>query len=81
MSLPDPSASFTIPSVHDEIELDCRVYYPRYHEHCTHFFGRAFAILAHPYASLGGTYDDPVLSLVGSTLLQSGITLGVFNFR
>lgn len=79
MSLPKPSSAFTIPSIHDDLELDCRVYYPRYCDN--HFFGRTFAILAHPYATLGGCYDDPVVGLAGSTLLQNGVTVGTFNFR
>jgi hypothetical protein len=79
MSLPKPSSAFTIPSIHDDLELDCRVYYPRFCDN--QFFGRAFAILAHPYATLGGCYDDPVVGLVGSTLLQNGVTVGTFNFR
>jgi hypothetical protein len=79
MSLPKPSSAFTIPSVHDDLELDCRVYYPRYNDN--NLFGKAFAILAHPYATLGGCYDDPVVGITGSTLLQNGITVGTFNFR
>ena len=79
MSLPAPASSFTIPSLHDDLELDCRIYYPRRAN-----IGQAeqlFAILAHPYAPLGGSYDDGVVNLVGSTLLRSGVLLGTFNFR
>jgi hypothetical protein len=79
MSLPKPSSAFTIPSVNDDLELDCRLYYPRYND--GPLFGRAFAILAHPYAPLGGSYDDPVVATTGSVLLRNGITLGTFNFR
>jgi hypothetical protein len=79
MTLPKPSSAFTIPSVHDDLELDCRLYYPRYTD--GPLFGRAFAILAHPYAPLGGCYDDPVVAATGSGLLRNGITLGTFNFR
>lgn len=79
MSLPKPSSAFTIPSVHDDLELDCRVYYPRYNDN--QLFGRAFAIVAHPYATLGGSYDDPVVGTVAGTLLQHGVTVGTFNFR
>jgi hypothetical protein len=39
------------------------------------------AILAHPYAPLGGCYDDPVVSIVGTELLRAGYVLGTFNFR
>jgi alpha/beta superfamily hydrolase len=86
MTLPQPTSTFTIPSLHDDLELDCRIYYPRYRHaeqggEGRHFFGRAFAIVAHPYASLGGSFDDGVVASVGSILLQQGIVLGTFNFR
>jgi hypothetical protein len=79
MTLPKPSAAFTLPSMHDELELDCRVYFPRFCKN--QLFGKVFAILAHPYAPLGGSYDDPVVGFTGCTLLQNGVTLGTFNFR
>ncbi|KIW82845.1 hypothetical protein Z517_02088 [Fonsecaea pedrosoi CBS 271.37] len=81
MSLPRPHCSFTIPSIHDDVELDCRIYYPRRTERSARVFGRGFAILAHPYAPLGGCYDDPVVALAGGVLLQSGYFLTTFNFR
>lgn len=39
------------------------------------------AIVAHPYAVLGGCYDDPVVDLVSSTILEQGFLVGTFNFR
>ena len=81
MSLPKPNASFKIPSIHDDIELDCRIYYPRRTERNSRTFGRSFAIVAHPYAPLGGCSDDPVVALVGSVLLLHGLVLATFNFR
>lgn len=81
MSLPKPSCSFAIPSVHDGLELDCRMYYPRRSEQNYELFGRAFAVFAHPYAPLGGCYDDPVVGLVGGILLRYGVVLVTFNFR
>lgn len=77
MSLPPPTSSFTIPSLHDDLELDCRIYYP----HRSDSVNQTLAILAHPYAPLGGSYDDGVIALVGSALLRKGILLGTFNFR
>ena len=38
------------------------------------------AILAHPYAPLGGSYNDPVISLLTTTLLDQGIFVVTFNF-
>ena len=81
MTLPAPRSTFTIPSLHDDLELDCRIYYPRSSEKNANTLGRIFAIIAHPYAPLGGSFDDPVLALAGSALLKQGVTLGTFNFR
>ena len=81
MALPTPNAALTIPSLHDSIEILSRVYYPRKPKDNTGFFGRGFAVLAHPYAPLGGSYDDPVVALIGTILLQNGIVLVTFNFR
>lgn len=81
MSLPKANISFVIPSTHDDLELDCRLYYPRRTDGNVQSLGRAFAILAHPYAPLGGSYDDPVVGLAGSVLLQYGCILATFNFR
>jgi alpha/beta superfamily hydrolase len=39
------------------------------------------AIVAHPYPVLGGCYDDPVVDLVSSTILEQGFLVGTFNFR
>lgn len=81
MALPVPRSAFTIPSLHDDLELDCRIYYPQSSGKTAAKLGRSFAIIAHPYAPLGGSYDDPVVALAGSALLKNGITLGTFNFR
>ncbi|RMZ79217.1 hypothetical protein DV738_g3527, partial [Chaetothyriales sp. CBS 135597] len=79
MSLPPPTTSFTIPSLHDDLELDCRIYYPRSSGPSRP--GQNYGIIAHPYAPLGGSYDDPVVARAGNVLLQHGILLGTFNFR
>ncbi|KAI0829571.1 Alpha/Beta hydrolase protein [Hypoxylon sp. FL0890] len=83
--LPRPSLSFTLPSIQDNTKLDCRVYHPAclkgplgpsdksWHRHA--------AIVAHPYAPLGGSYDDPVVILISSTLLHLGFVVVTFNFR
>ena len=61
--LPEPTLSFTLPSIHDSTTLDCRVFHPYslspslkappWRKHA--------AIIAHPYAPLGGCYDDHVV--------------------
>lgn len=81
--LPDPALSITIPSVHDDTTLECRIYHPQsltanprapaWRKHA--------AILAHPYAPLGGCYDDPVVETLAATLLRQGFLVGSFNFR
>ncbi|KAB8239662.1 uncharacterized protein BDW43DRAFT_296037 [Aspergillus alliaceus] len=78
MTLPIPTYAFTVPSLHDGTPLDCRLYLPRVSLEPGTIRG---AIVAHPYATLGGCYDDPVVSFVGGELLKSGYIVGTFNFR
>ncbi|KAK4136302.1 hypothetical protein BT67DRAFT_399627, partial [Trichocladium antarcticum] len=81
--LPRPSLRFTVPSLHDGLPLDCRVYHPPSlaaspDAPC---WQRHAAIMAHPYAPLGGCYDDPVVDTVAATLLRRGFLVATFNFR
>ncbi|KAI1125296.1 Alpha/Beta hydrolase protein [Nemania abortiva] len=82
--LPRPCLSFTLPSVYDNIKLDCRVYHPPCLRDPSHsgapWAGHA-AVVAHPYAPLGGCYDDPVVDVAAGTLLQLGFLIATFNFR
>lgn len=82
---PDPIFSFSIPSVHDDILLECRVYSPP-----PSFFLREKpdtnrilrgAVIAHPYASFGGCYDDHVVLGLVTEVLRLGFVVGTFNFR
>lgn len=81
--LPDPSLSLTIPSLQDGTALDCRVYHPQSLSANPRApsWQRHAAILAHPYAPLGGCYDDPVLAEAIEQLLRSGFLVATFNFR
>jgi hypothetical protein len=82
-ALPEASLAFTIPSLHDGLPIDCRLYHPQslgapldsppWQRHA--------AIVAHPYAPLGGCYDDPVVEMVAATLLKLGFLVATFNFR
>jgi hypothetical protein len=82
MSLPKPSYTFTIPSIHDDTLLDCRVYHPPSKQRRTSTHNAwSGAIVAHPYAPLGGSQDDPVVSVISSVLLKRGFIVGTFNFR
>ena len=81
--LPNPTFAFTIPSIYDDIALDCRVYSPPYSiltsvEPTWHARG---AIIAHPYAPMGGSFDDPVVQCVAAEILRHGYVVGTFNFR
>lgn len=82
--LPQPSLSITIPSIHDDVTtLECRVYHPQSLAAGPHSppWRRHAAVIAHPYASLGGCYDDAVVVTLASTLLRRGYVVGTFNFR
>jgi alpha/beta superfamily hydrolase len=69
--------AFTIPSIADDLALDCRIYHPKTIDR-SNVKG---AIIAHPYAPLGGCYEDPVVLSTTETLLDRGFIVGTFNFR
>ncbi|PWY93516.1 hypothetical protein BO94DRAFT_459907 [Aspergillus sclerotioniger CBS 115572] len=91
MPLPAPTYTFSIPSIHDRLRLDCRVYLPQQQtspppakqkqQKQRHLQRQRGAIIAHPYAPLGGCFDDPVVGFVGGELLKAGLVVGTFNFR
>ncbi|GFF24825.1 hypothetical protein IFM58399_00795 [Aspergillus lentulus] len=83
MHLSAPTYSFNIPSVHDGTELECRLYLPLelQQSDCARKWHIRGAIIAHPYAPLGGCYDDPVVGFIGGELLRGGSVVGTFNFR
>lgn len=37
--------------------------------------------MAHPYAPMGGSYDDRVVGMVVEEFLNQGWVVGTFNFR
>ena len=81
-----PAYSFSIPSIEDGLPLDCRIYHPKAIHHDLSLEGNDLhnpkcAIIAHPYAPLGGCYDDPVVLSITETLLRSEFIVGTFNFR
>lgn len=82
--LPDPALTLTLPSLHDGTVLDCRVYHPASLAAANPRappWRRHAAVVAHPYAPLGGCYDDPVVEDVAAKLLRRGYVVGTFNFR
>jgi alpha/beta superfamily hydrolase len=84
MGLPEPTLSFTIPSgIHDDTVLDARIYHPTNTESSfdDEEVTKRGAIIAHPYAPLGGSYDDPIVGLVAGQVLKEGFVVCTFNFR
>jgi hypothetical protein len=82
--LPAPTLTFTIPSIHDDTVLDCRVYFPPTflsQPNDKLSWRKKAATVAHPYGPLGGCYDDPVVEIVVSQLLKEEFIVGTFNFR
>ena len=83
--LPEPTFTFTIPSVHDDTPLDCRIYSPPHRvlnsiDSDEQWHARG-AVFAHPYAPLGGCFDDGVVLSVTAEVLKQGFVVGTFNFR
>ncbi|TLD14518.1 hypothetical protein PspLS_11189 [Pyricularia sp. CBS 133598] len=81
--LPSPTLSLTIPSLHDGTILAVRVYHPWPLSPSPKAppWRRHAAVVAHPYAPMGGSYDDAIVGLVAETLLRAGFLVATFNFR
>ncbi|KAF3045604.1 hypothetical protein E8E12_010504 [Didymella heteroderae] len=82
----EPHYSFTIPSIHDDTTLDCRIYHPDVFDYSAgNEFGSRWRkrgiVMAHPYAPMGGSYDDRVVGIVVDEMLKAGYVVGTFNFR
>jgi hypothetical protein len=85
---PEALYSFTIPSINDDTPLNCRVYHPdTLSEAPCDSAGLARPdrargiVMAHPYAPMGGSYEDRVVSIVVDEFLKAGWIVGTFNFR
>ena len=78
MSGPNEILEFDIASIHEGTLLHCRIFHPPVGHHLK--LGKG-AIVAHPYAPLGGSFDDPVVAIVVREMLQAGFVVGTFNFR
>ena len=85
---PEPLYSFTAPSVHDDAALNCRIYHPNALSEAHSSFSEKKApwrtrgiVMAHPYAPMGGSYDDRVVGIVVDEFLKAGWIVGTFNFR
>ncbi|KAH0313895.1 hypothetical protein KCU74_g12994, partial [Aureobasidium melanogenum] len=78
-----PVYCLTIPSVNDGTLLDCRIYHPvsLQEPQSAQQHTRKAALIAHPYAPLGGSMDDAVVTTVVDQLLDLDFVVGTFNFR
>lgn len=81
MSPVEPTLTFEIPSLHDGVQLECRVYHPPILGTDQTTWLNTASIVAHPYAPLGGCYNVPVVLDVVKALLKENVTVGTFNFR
>ena len=83
---PEAHYSFPIPSIHDNTTLDCRIYHPDTllkpdNPEDIAKWTRRGIVMAHPYAPMGGSYDDRVVGIVVDEFLSAGFIVGTFNFR
>lgn len=82
--LPEPTFTFTIPSIYDDTTLDCRIYSPP-HSILNPIDGETWsprgAVVAHPYAPFGGCYDDLIVIQTAAEIFELGFVVGTFNFR
>ena len=81
--MPKPVYAFTLPSLNDDTPLACRIYHPKNLLLQTSDSQNQLrgAVIAHPYAPLGGSYDDAVVLSVTETLANEGHIVMTFNFR
>jgi alpha/beta superfamily hydrolase len=85
---PEPRFNSTIPSIHDDTTLDFRIYHPDVltrpplgGEGTNKPWRRKGLVIAHPYAPMGGSYDDRVVRIVLDEFLKAGWIVATFNFR
>lgn len=81
--MPHPVYAFTLPSLNDDTPLACRIYHPGNLSPGTLGSQTELrgAVIAHPYAPLGGCYDDAVVLSVTEKLVNEGYIVMTFNFR
>ncbi|KAJ4286261.1 hypothetical protein N0V90_013295 [Kalmusia sp. IMI 367209] len=87
--LPEPRFSCTIPSIYDDTPLNIRIYQPTTlsrpqpsdHSNEKKLWRKKGIVMAHPYAPMGGSYDDRVVGIVVEEFLNAGWVVGTFDFR
>lgn len=75
-----PLHEFFIHSVHDGTRLSCRIYHPDGLKPAEQSVIKA-AVVAHPYATLGGSNDDPIVGTIAAELVRKGHVVLTLNFR
>ncbi|KAH8700156.1 Alpha/Beta hydrolase protein [Talaromyces proteolyticus] len=77
-----PQHEFYIPSVHDGTRLSCRLYQSELTQRTLQQPSVSKgAIVAHPYATLGGNNDDPAVGSIAAELVRNGYAVLTLNFR
>lgn len=81
----EPRWTFTIPSIHDDTLLSARIYHPQALTSpgapTEKPWRKCGIAIAHPYAPMGGSYDDRIVGIVVEEFLTAGWIVGTFNFR
>lgn len=72
------STSLTIQSIGDDTNIHCRIYHPLQGLRSGVI---AAAVVAHPYAPLGGCQEDHVVQAICRSLVELGLVVATFNFR
>ncbi|KAK6349295.1 hypothetical protein TWF730_010045 [Orbilia blumenaviensis] len=79
-----PILTLIIPTPsHHNHTIEARVYHPTEFPQnygLTPHTPRKAAVVAHPYAALGGTWDDPVVLSLVALLTRKGYVVATFNF-
>lgn len=81
-----PAYTFELPSLDDATVLNVRIYHPARLSNILWPSGESLVglqgvVIAHPYAPLGGSYDDHVVLAVVQAMLEHGFVVLTFNFR
>ncbi|KAI9726878.1 MAG: hypothetical protein M1828_000226, partial [Chrysothrix sp. TS-e1954] len=70
---------FTIESIYQATPLSSRIFHPP-QDRIRDPHSIKGAVIAHPYAPLGGSYDDPIVNALTDVMLDAGYVVGTFNF-
>ncbi|EWC44469.1 hypothetical protein DRE_06737 [Drechslerella stenobrocha 248] len=80
---PSPVLTLMVPTGSHDLNVEARIYHPAEFPADYGRDARArrkAAVVAHPYASLGGSWDDPVVLALVGVLTGRGWIVATFNF-